>query len=54
MIWAYLFFLTLWKTLSCVTPGDTALEVVKTWKAVATSLFCSRADLVYFKWIQYQ
>lgn len=40
-----------WETESCVTPGDTALEVVRTWKAVAMSLLCSRADLLYFKWI---
>lgn len=39
--------------MSCVTPGDTALEVVSTWKAVAVSLLCSRADLVYFQWVQY-
>jgi len=27
MIWAYLFFLTLWKTVSRESPGDTALEL---------------------------
>lgn len=33
MIWPYLFSLTLWKTVSCASPGDAALEVqLALWK----------------------